>query len=274
MKNRVGNNFKVKGETPQRGEKSMDATLDVLEGADSVGQLGELEREFKMRLSDYQADVREEVTEILLNLLEYPSALEAQQHQEANRLGVYDLKFHDAEEQESWEELREGHSKILCEDCALVVQPNSIPLCTSFQNFPKMGIAAYLYFQNIKNLIVLLIMLAAFYSSYALYINITEPSSSFSSSNPIKKLSFASTVQNLTTNTSLYDSMLKEGWLVAAGVLVWWGALFIMKRMAIKQERMVDDDTITAADFSIMLEHLPVSATKESLQKDLDMYFA
>jgi uncharacterized membrane protein len=97
-----------------------------------------------------------------------------------------------------------------------------------------MGIAAYLYFQNIKNLIVLLILLAGFYCSYALYVNISEPSSTISS-NAIKKISFASTVQNLTTNASLYDSLLKEGWLVAAGVLLWWLALFIMKRMAIKQ---------------------------------------
>lgn len=37
---------------------------------------------------------------------------------------------------------------------------------------------------------------------------------------------------------------------------------------------MVDDETITAADFSIMLEHLPVTTTKESLQQDLDHYFA
>ncbi len=103
MKNRVGNNFKIKNETPHHGEKSMDATLEALEGADSVGELGELEREFQMRLADYQPDVREEVTEILVNLLEYPSALEAQQHQEANRLGVYDLKSHEAEEQASWE---------------------------------------------------------------------------------------------------------------------------------------------------------------------------
>ncbi len=90
-----------------------------------------------------------------------------------------------------------------------MVQPKSIPLCTSFQNFPKMGIAAYLYFQNIKNLIILLILLAAFYCSYALYINVTEPSSSFSSPSPVKKLSFASTVQNLNTNPDLYDAMLK-----------------------------------------------------------------
>jgi hypothetical protein len=36
---------------------------------------------------------------------------------------------------------------------------------------------------------------------------------------------------------------------------------------------MVDDETITAADFSVMLEHIPVSTTKKSLQRDLDNYY-
>jgi hypothetical protein len=136
-----------------------------------------------------------------------------------------------------------------------------------------MGIAAYLYFQNIKNLMVLLVLLGGFYCSYALYTNISEPSSALSLDNFIRKLSFASTLQNLVVNAALYDAMLMEGWLVAAGVLLWWVALFFMKRTAIRQERMVDDETVTAADFSIMLEHVPVTLTKGALQKELDLYY-
>jgi hypothetical protein len=52
--------------------------------------------------------------------------------------------------------------------------------------------------------------------------------------NFVKKLSFATTVQNLTTNAALYDSMLIEGWSVAGGVFLWWLGLFIMKRNALK----------------------------------------
>jgi hypothetical protein len=113
----------------------------------------------------------------------------------------------------------------------------------------------------------LLVILIVIYSSYALYVDITEPSSALSLDNYPKKLSFASTIQNLVANNGLYDSMLLEGWLVAGIVLLWWISLFIMKRTALKQERMVDDETITAADFSIMLQHIPVTLTKESLQK-------
>ena len=125
-----------------------------------------------------------------------------------------------------------------------------------------MGIAAYLYFQNIKNLMVLLFLLGCFYSSYTLYTNINEPSYSIAFENHVKKLSFASTIQNLTTNYSLYDAMFIEGWLITGGVCLWWVMLFIMKKAALKQERMVDDETVTAADFSIMLQHIPLTLTK------------
>lgn len=42
MKNRVGNNFKIKNETGALGEKSMDAAIGVLEGNDAVTELEEL----------------------------------------------------------------------------------------------------------------------------------------------------------------------------------------------------------------------------------------
>jgi hypothetical protein len=45
-----------------------------------------------MNLSEYEKDVQEEVAYILIKLLEYPSSKEADQHQAANRLGLYDLK--------------------------------------------------------------------------------------------------------------------------------------------------------------------------------------
>ena len=85
------------------------------------------------------------------------------------------------------------------------------------------------------------------------------------SSNFPKKISFASIIQNLNSNTSLYDSMLIEGWLVVGTVVVWWVCLFVMINAKIKHERMVDDETITAADFSLMIENVPIMYSKEDL---------
>jgi hypothetical protein len=71
-----------------------------------------------MNLEDYEEEVQEEVTYILVKLLEYPSTHAAQEHQHANRLGIYDLKPVDDTECEA--EL-EG-SKVFCKDCGLAVQ--------------------------------------------------------------------------------------------------------------------------------------------------------
>lgn len=35
---------------------------------------------------------------------------------------------------------------------------------------------------------------------------------------------------------------------------------------------MIDDATVTAADFSIMIENIPISFTKEKLQEELYKY--
>lgn len=51
-----------------------------------------MEKEFEMTLANYDRDVQEEVKYILIELLEYPSSRDAQDHQHANRLGFYDLK--------------------------------------------------------------------------------------------------------------------------------------------------------------------------------------
>jgi hypothetical protein len=83
----------------------------------------------------------------------------------------------------------------------MAIQTEEIPICTSFHSFPNVGIAAFLCFQTAKNLIFLLAVLTVVYSGYALYVNITEPSSTISVNNFPKKMSFASTIQNLNTNS-------------------------------------------------------------------------
>jgi ABC-type Co2+ transport system permease subunit len=64
-----------------------------------------------------------------------------------------------------------------------------------------------------------------------------------------------------------------EGWLIVATVVTWWVGMFIMKYIQIKEERMIDEKTVTAADFSIMFENVPVSYTKADFQKDINKYY-
>lgn len=62
-------------------------------------------------------------------------------------------------------------------------------------------------------------------------------------------------------------------WLVVATVIVWWIVLWVVKTCVIKYEKMVDDETITAADFSVMIENIPIACTKEELQGHFDRYY-
>jgi hypothetical protein len=146
-------------------------------------------------------------------------------------------------------------------------------MCTSFDEFPKAGIGIYLFFQNIKNLTILFFLLICFYCSYTLHINLNESTPSPTPTNYVKKMSMASTLQNLNTNSSLNDALLIQGWLIVGGVCLWWLVLFLMKRKTIQQEKMVDDATITAADFAIIMEHIPANTTQEYLQNELDRYY-
>jgi hypothetical protein len=112
-----------------------------------------------------------------MDLLKYPSNELAEKHRKANKLGCSDIYSSSKQvTNESVVSMEHEHKRDHCEDCGLLVQEQDIPVCTAFHKFPKVGIAAYLLFENLKSIILMVLVLGAIYSSYALYINITEPS--------------------------------------------------------------------------------------------------
>jgi hypothetical protein len=140
-------------------------------------------------------------------------------------------------------------------------------LCSSFNTFPNIGIGAYLLFSTVKNLTILLLILGVVYSGYSLYANITEPSSTLTTSNFALKLSYIPIIQNYTTNSSLSGVVLLQGYLLVAVLLTWMVSLFVINYYEISNKRMVDNNTVTAADFSIMLENVPYEMTREQMQE-------
>lgn len=100
-------------------------------------------------------------------------------------------------------------------------------------------------------------VLGIIYSGYALYVNITEPSSVLSFSNLPLKISYASILLHFSGDDSLTTALLIEGWLLVGVVFVWMICLFVINWSEIRNKRMVDNSTITAADFSVMIENVP-----------------
>jgi len=62
------------------------------------------------------------------------------------------------------------------------------------------GIATYLFFETIKNLTVLVVLLGLVYSVYGLYVNISEPNEQLTWDNYPVKLSYAAKTLNLYRN--------------------------------------------------------------------------
>lgn len=53
-----------------------------------------------------------------------------------------------------------------------------------------------------------------------------------------------------------------EGWLLVGVIGLWMVTLFLINKAEIKGKRLVDSNTITAADFSLMIENIPFQYTK------------
>lgn len=99
---------------------------------------------------------------LMFYILNYPSLAEAHTHALASRLGGFDVK----------KENQVGKSREYCKCCGYVKQDEVIPLCTAFDSFPSVGISTYLFFETIKNLILLLIFLFLVHGLYALITNL------------------------------------------------------------------------------------------------------
>lgn len=118
-----------------------------------------------------------------------------------------------------------------CKCCGLAKQSDNIPLCTSFDEFPRIGVSTFLFFQMIKNVLLLLLLIGIVYSGFALTSNCIY-SSSFTQSNIsfnnfILGISLSS--KKLSTSSTLQTYYLIEMWIGAFLTLVWGILLSLIK---------------------------------------------
>jgi len=106
------------------------------------------------------------------------------------------------------------------------------------------------------------LILGIVFSGYSLYVNISEPTESLTLDNLPTKLSYGSVILYFVSNTDIEFSVLVEAWLVVGVVVVWVIVLSYMNVQDIKIEEMIDLKTITASDFTVMIENIPYSMTQ------------
>ena len=61
-------------------------------------------------------------------------------------------------------------------------------------------------------------------------------------------------------------------WLGLVVIILWTLTLFFMKYFEKAEEVRVEEETISASDFSLVIEGMPKDVTKEELQQQLTAY--
>lgn len=61
-------------------------------------------------------------------------------------------------------------------------------------------------------------------------------------------------------------------WLGLVVIILWTLTLFLMKYFEKAEEVRVEEETISASDFSLVIEGMPKDVTKEELQQQLTAY--
>jgi hypothetical protein len=137
-----------------------------------------------------------------------------------------------------------------------------------------MGTSTYLFFVTFKNLSILLGIMTAVYSIYALATNIiASNSNSLGNKYTVDYLtiSLASKQSNPTERNKLYFYI--QAWLGMVTVIVWILFFFINRYKEYKQAQEYDDETISISDYSVVLEGVPTDISQQELQKSFDEYF-
>jgi hypothetical protein len=145
-------------------------------------------------------------------------------------------------------------------------------MCSAIWEFPKAGVATYLLFRNIKVIMIMLFFLGALFSIVSLYININIISTVAASGT---NLTLALDLNSLpvfisngfkitfsTSNSVILILLLLETVLLILVIIVWWFTRFVIECVSQKYIRIVDQASLTASDFSIMLENVPIHYPK------------
>lgn len=221
---------------------------------------------------------------ILTGILSYPCNELAEFHMESNRLGLEDLRSEILERTNKDGKASDVNDNIeYCSCCGFVHQKESLKICTHLGEINNIGISTYLYFQTIKNLVILLVLLSLGYSIFALATNVKASDEyrklietggsinvKFLSTISYVALSLGSKQLNPTTENKTYYFI--QCWIGLGITVVWLIMFFILKYSEQGQETKVEEETISASDFTITMENVPKDITKEELQENFKRY--
>lgn len=120
-----------------------------------------------------------------------------------------------------------------------------------------------------KTIMGMLFFLGIIYSIVNLYANITYVNSLGQVTGDTFPVYFMNLVQilNVSTDTSISLLMIVSAFLLIITVIVWWFLMFVILCISQKYEREIDQAFLSASDFSIMLENVPIHETEAKLKQ-------
>lgn len=80
-------------------------------------------------------------------------------------------------------------------------------------------------------------------------------------------------ILNFSANSALQAALSISGFLLLITVIVWWVTIIVISCLSSKYEREVDQAHLSASDFSIMLENVPIHYSEEKLKEEFNRYF-
>lgn len=161
----------------------------------------------------------------------------------------------------------------VCPCCGFVRQVENIKICTSFDDIKNIGTSTQLYFSTYKYLSILLGIMAVVYAIYSIATNAIA-SGAFGNelySIDIITISLSSKQKNNTPTNENYYYI--QCWLGVVVVLIWILVMLGIKYQEIRTSNEYDDDTSSASDYSVVIEGIPLDATQEEVQKELNGYY-
>ena len=96
-------------------------------------------------------------------------------------------------------------------------------------------------------------VLGLFFAILALYTSIIEPTDQFSIQNIPTKLSYSAKMQYAASNQILALLLGVEAWAIVFSILIWWFLQFPAQSTQQKYVRLVDQEYLSASDFTVML---------------------
>lgn len=136
-----------------------------------------------------------------------------------------------------------------CPCCGFVKQDEEIKLCTRLNTINNIGISTFLYFETIKNLVILLVLMTLVYSIYALVTNLMASGvydkivkhtsiTAIKSTVSYISLSLGSKQLNKSIANKIYYYI--QCWLGLAVLILWLIVFFLLKYFERKQEIQVE----------------------------------